>query len=79
MPASRIPCPHCGTLNFAQDPVCLGCGGRLTARPAPPVARQAPLYAPDEMCLRCSGVLLPAARFDTSNTFGGIEAPAARR
>ena len=72
---SRIPCPQCGTLNLAQDALCLGCGCRFSGRPAPPASRPAPQFAPDEMCLRCSGVLLPAAQFDTSGTFGGIEGP----
>ena len=75
MVTSHIPCPQCGALNFVQDPQCLGCGIRFTRHPpmpaAPPAVRAAPLYAPDEMCMRCFSVLLPAAHFDTSNTLGG--------
>ena len=70
----RVPCPKCGTPNFPQDPVCLGCGCRFTVRPTPSPPPRAVQYAPDEMCLRCTGVLLPAAQFDTSNTLGGIDA-----
>jgi len=75
MVTSRVPCPQCGALNFVQDPQCLGCGIRFTRQmplpAAPPAVRAAPLYAPDEMCMRCFSVLLPAAHFDTSNTLGG--------
>jgi len=71
MATSRVPCPQCGALNFAQDPQCLGCGSRFAARPVP--VRAAPQYAPDEMCMRCFSVLLPARQFDTSNTLGGVE------
>ena len=77
MVTSHIPCPQCGALNFVQDPQCLGCGIRFTRQmplPAAPAAvRAAPLYAPDEMCMRCFSVLLPAAHFDTSNTLGGTD------
>ena len=74
MASSRVPCPQCGTLNFAQDALCLGCGARFAPRPAAaPVRAAAPQYAPDEMCLRCTGVLLPASQFDTRNMLGGIE------
>ena len=74
MAASRLPCPQCGTLNFAQDSLCLGCGCRFLPRPAPTPTRAAAVqYAPDEMCTRCFGVLLPAAQFDTRNTLGGVE------
>lgn len=58
--------------------MCLGCGSRFAPRPAAP-ARAAmpqtamPQYAPDEMCMRCFGVLLPATQFDTRNMLGGIE------
>ena len=74
MATSRVPCPQCGALNFAQDPQCLGCGTHFVRQPAAPAAvRAAPLYAPDEMCMRCFSVLLPAAHFDTSNTVGGTD------
>ncbi len=74
MASSRVPCPQCGTLNFAQDPVCLGCGAKFAPRPAAaPVRAAAPQYAPDEMCLRCFGVLLPASQFDTRNMAGGVD------
>lgn len=73
MASSRVPCPQCGTLNFAQDPMCLGCGARFAPRPAAAPVRAAPQYAPDEMCLRCFGVLLPAAQFDTRGMLGGVE------
>lgn len=73
MASSRVPCPQCGTLNFAQDALCLGCGARFAPRPAAVPVRAAPQYAPDEMCMRCFGVLLPAAQFDTKNMGGGIE------
>ncbi len=64
--ASRLPCPQCGTL-YAQDAQCLGCGCRFApASPSPVAARKPEQYAPDEMCTRCYGVLLPAAQFDTS-------------
>ena len=77
MATSRVSCPQCGAFNFAQDLQCLGCGIRFTRQPplpaAPPAVRTAPLYAPDEMCMRCFSVLLPAAHFDTSNTLGGTD------
>lgn len=73
MASSRVPCPQCGTLNFAQDALCLGCGARFAPRPAAAPVRAAPQYAPDEMCLRCTGVLLPASQFDTRNMLGGVE------
>ena len=78
MATSRVSCPQCGAMNFVQDPQCLGCGVRFTrqpaaAVPAAPAARAARLYAPDEMCMRCFSVLLPAAHFDTSNTLGGTD------
>ena len=73
MAASRVPCPQCGTLNFAQDPMCLGCGARFAPRPTAAPVRAAPQYAPDEMCMRCFGVLLPASQFDTRGMLGGVE------
>ena len=74
MAASRLPCPQCGTLNYAQDAQCLGCGCRFApAAPAPAAARKPEQYAPDETCTRCYGVLLPAAQFDTSGLAGGID------
>ena len=52
-----------------------GCRFAPQARPAP-AARQPEQYAPDEMCRRCCGVLLPAAQFDTSGLLGGIDSGA---
>ena len=70
MASSRVPCPQCGAMNFAQDPVCLGCGRRFAPAVAAARAPAGPTLAPDEMCLRCFSVLLPAAQFDTRNMGG---------
>ncbi len=53
--------------------MCLGCGARFAPRPAAAPVRAAPQYAPDEMCMRCFGVLLPASQFDTRGMLGGVE------
>ena len=73
MASSRVPCPQCGTLNFAQDALCLGCGARFAPRPAAAPVGAAPQYGPDEMCMRCFRVLLPASQFDTRGMLGGVE------
>ena len=73
MAGSRIPCPQCGTMNYPQDAQCLGCGCRFAPRPTASAPVAPPQFAPDEMCPRCYGVLLPASQFDARNTVGGVD------